>query len=141
MLEIVKMESQQETLTELIDRAGVIHAEIAQKTLELRDLKTVIAKMASYKEGSKTGHIDGELFSATVQLKENVTWDQNKLEALRVLMGEEEFFKVFQWKFEPKSKKILDGALEFGQFGNQIREAFTVSPGSPQLSFKKLESC
>jgi hypothetical protein len=124
----------------LVDMAGKLHEEIEQKTKELKDIKSKLAEQAEYKPGVKTGHIYGQAYSATVQLKEYVKWDQQVLDNLRLKMGDIEFFKVFKWEFEPISKKLLDGALEFGQYGADIRTAFTTTAGSPQISFKKLEA-
>jgi hypothetical protein len=137
MLEIVK--SPVDEAKGLVDRAGALHAEISEKTEELRGLKAKLASLAEFKPGSKTGHIYGNHFAATVQLSETLKWDQKKLGALRVTMGDEEFFKVFQWKYEPVSKKLVDGALEFGKFGGAIKEALTVVAGSPQATFKIME--
>jgi hypothetical protein len=123
----------------LVDLAGKLHEEIDVKTKELKEIKAKLAKAAEYKPGSKTGHIFGDNYSATVQLKEYVKWDQTALDTLRQTMGDEEFFKVFKWEFEPQSKKVLDGALEFSAFGADIKKTFTVTQGAPQISFKRLE--
>ena len=128
-----------ESAQSLVDRAGALHDEISAKDKELKELKLRLAELADYKEGSKTGHVFCDKFHATVALKENVKWDQKALEALRIKMGDANFFKVFRWIFEPQSKKVLDGAIDFGEFGSEIKKAFTTSPGSPQVTFKPME--
>ena len=128
-----------ESVAALIDRAGALDAEVKRKTEELRTMKARVAELAEYKEGSKTGHAFGGRFKITVSLRENVKWDQDALNKLRDKMGDEEFFKVFEWAFEPKSKKLLDGAIEFGRFGEAIKGTFTTTPGAPQVTFKPIE--
>jgi hypothetical protein len=123
----------------LVDQAAQLAVEVNQKTEELRGLKVRLAELAEFKEGKKTGHITGNHFQATVSLKENVKWDQKALESLRSDIGDEEFFKIFKWTFEPHSKKVLDGAMDFGPYKLIIAKAFTVSPGSPQVTFKPME--
>jgi hypothetical protein len=128
-----------EDLSDLIDRAGALDVEVKRKTEELRSMKARLAELAEYKEGSKTGHAFGGRFKITVSLRENVKWDQEALNRLRDAMGDEEFFKVFEWAFEPRSKKLLDGAIEFGRFGEAIKGTFTTAPGAPQVTFKPIE--
>ena len=129
-----------ENMADLIDRAGILDAEVKRKTEELRALKVRLAGLAEYKEGSKTGHAFGDRFKITVSLKENVKWNQEGLNKLRDKMGDAKFFKVFDWEFVPKSKKILDGAIEFDEvFGKDIMGTFTTTPGAPQVTFKPIE--
>lgn len=125
----------------LVDRAAMLKESIAEMSEELRGINFQLAGQADYKEGSKTGHLIGRHYSAKVQLKENVKWDQAALNALRQTMGDEEFFKVFKWIFEPASAKTLAGALQFGQHGPLIEAARTVTPGTPYVTFEHLERC
>ena len=125
----------------LVDRAAILHEEIAAKDKELKELKQLLAEgVAVFKEGSKTGHAFGVRWHAIVSLKEYIKWDQAALDALRIKMGDESFFKVFKWVFEPISKKLLDGAIEFDKdFGGDIKAAFAVTPGAPSVTFKPME--
>ena len=128
------------SLPDLIDLAGAVHAEIKDREKRLSEIKGRIAEAAVYKGDSKTAHLDGLRYAVTVQKKENVKWDQGKLEELREAAGDGEFFKVFKWTFEPHSKKLLDGALEFGAHRELIKAAMAVTPGSPTFTFKPMES-
>ena len=125
----------------LVDEAAALKESIEAQTERLREINQELASQAEFKDGAKTGHISGTFYTAKVQLKENVKWDQAALETMRAKVGDSEFFKVFKWTFEPKSAKVLAGALEFGQHKEMIEAARTVTPGAPSVSFEKLESC
>ena len=125
----------------LVDQAAELKEEISVKTERLRNLNVEIAGQAEFAEGSKTGHAFGCHYSAKVALKENVKWDQVKLEALRAKIGDEDFFKIFKWTFEPKSAKTLAGAVEFGGHSREIEAARTVTAGTPYVTYERLESC
>jgi hypothetical protein len=122
------------------DRAGRLHMEIKRLEAELAALKPDLVAQAAFKEGCRTGHLAGNRFKVAVELRENVTWDQDKVEALRDEMPEEAFVAAWRWKFEAASKRAMDDALA-GPWGDRIREARTVRPGSPGLTFKALEDC
>lgn len=125
----------------LVDRAALLKEELAGKTEELRQINQTLAARGEFKPGSKTGHLIGRHYQAKIQLKENTKWNQELLSDARELMGDEEFFKVFKWNFEPKNAKALAGALEFALYAEFIEAARTVSPGQPSLVFEKMESC
>lgn len=125
----------------LVDQAAGLKETINDLTEQLRRINLTLAEQAGYKAGSKTGHLYGRHYVAKVQLKENVKWSQDALNLARQSMGDEEFFKVFKWTFEPKSAKTLAGALEFGQYGAIIASARTISEGGPYVTFEELESC
>jgi hypothetical protein len=123
----------------LVDYAAKLHEEISAKDKELKEIKKKLAEKAEFKEGSKTGHVFGVRWHATVALKEAIKWDQDALRALRLAIGDEDFFKIFKFIYEPVSKKALDGAIDFGLHGEDIKKAFTITPGSPQVTFKPME--
>ncbi|MDR1313270.1 MAG: hypothetical protein LBQ12_06125 [Deltaproteobacteria bacterium] len=125
----------------LADRAGALHEKIREMTEELDVLKEELAPLAEFKNGSKTGHLSGNRYAVTVQLKENDKWDQKILDAVRIEMGDEKFFEVFKFTYEPLDKKTVDGAMKFGGHGASIRSAKTVTQGKPYVSFKAMEDC
>jgi hypothetical protein len=127
-------------IQQMVDWAALLKEKIATQTEELRKVNLELVKQAEFKDGAKTGHAYGQHYSAKVQLKENVKWDQDKLAGIRSAMGDAEFFKVLTWKFEPKNAKTLAGALEFGQHKELIEGARTVTEGSPTVTFERLES-
>jgi len=124
----------------IIDRAASLKQEIAEKTEELRACNLAIAKNeAEYKPGSKTGHAFGNNFKAKVQLKTNVTWDQEALEFHRFKLGEDMFFHLFKWKFEPREGKAIENFIKFNEYGPILAKARTEKEGTPSITFEKIE--
>lgn len=126
--------------SELIKRGLNLKAEIDSKKTQLIEINRQLAKIAQYKEGSQTGHIYTEHYHVKVALKKNIKWDQKKLSEARSLIGDEKFFKVFGWKFEPKSKVALDGFLDNAdeQYTAPVLAAMTVSEGSPTVTYEEI---
>lgn len=135
---MVKMEILE--TSELIKRGLNLKAEIDSKKTQLIEINRQLAKIAQYKEGSQTGHIYTEHYHVKVALKKNIKWDQKKLSEARSLIGDEKFFKVFGWKFEPKSKVALDGFLDNAdeQYTAPVLAAMTVSEGSPTVTYEEI---
>ena len=127
-------------ISELIKTGAQLKAEIDSKKIQLAEINRQLAKIAQYKEGSQTGHIYTEHYHVKVALKKNVKWDQKKLSEARSLIGDEKFFKVFGWKFEPKNKGVLDGFIENAdeQYTSSVLAAMTVSEGSPTVTYEEI---
>lgn len=125
----------------LIREGAGLKNEIDSKTKRLREINKQLAELAEYKAGSKTGSLVGAGYKVKVQLKETISWDQDKLDDTRQCLGDEVFFKVFKWKFEPQSKKDLDGFLEYAdeKYRSPILGAMTVKPAQPQVKYERLE--
>lgn len=109
-------------------------------TERAREIARTLAELAEYKEGSKTGHILTSAYKVTTTIKEGVTWDQDALEAARIKM-DDDFLKVFKWKFEPKSAKALTGFFDYASPAQveMVRKAMTVKPAQPQVRLDRLE--
>ena len=98
------------------------------------EIARIFSSEAKFEAGKSTAHIvDGEL-DIKVTCKENVTFDQNALNAARVELGDGTFLKVFKWKWEP-NKKQLDAFLEMAppSQSDMIRRAMTTKPGAPSV--------
>jgi hypothetical protein len=63
------------------------------------------------------------------------------LETARVRLTDELFFKVFAWKYEPRSKKELDGFLEYAapEFRAAILAAMETSPGKAGIKLEAVQ--
>ena len=127
-------------ISEKIHQAMVLKAEIDNKKKCLAEIQKELAASAQYKEGSATGHIYTEHYHVKIALKKNIKWDQKKLESARATIGDEKFFKIFGWKFEPKSKSALDGFLDNAdeQYTSPVLAAMTVSEGSPTVTYEEI---
>lgn len=107
------------------------NAEIAEK----------LATAARFKDGSNTGHLLAGGYKMTVTRKFNTKWLPEKLEIARRELTDELFFKVFAWKYEPRSKKELDGFLEYAspEFRAAILAAMETSPGRPAIKLEAVQ--
>jgi hypothetical protein len=126
---------------DLIREGAGLKQGIDQMTAKLRDINKELASLAEFKNGGKTGHLVGAGYKVRVQLKENVTWDQDKLRQLREHMPAEQFDKLFRMLFDPASKKLIDGFLEKGDrdLAQGIRWAMQVKAGTPQVTYEPME--
>jgi hypothetical protein len=125
-------------LLAIIDHAGMLKQEIADKSAKLKELNEIIEASCDF-SGSKTANLFGGAFKVKVQAKTTIKWDQDALENLRNNIGDAEFTKVFKWKYEHASAKDLDGAVKYGAFADQIRECYTETKASSTFTFEALE--
>ena len=111
---------------------------LTARNAEIADLLTAEAK---FKDGSNTGHLMAGGYKFTVTRKFNTKWLPEKLEIARAKMTDELFFKVFAWKYEPRSKKELDGFLEYAapEFRAAILAAMETSPGKPGVKLEAIQ--
>ena len=129
------------TIDNLVHEAYQLYSEIREKTAHLRELKSALSAAALYKPGSKTGSIFTDHYKVKIQQKENERWDQDTLNGLiRRTLGEEKFFQLFRFKFEPIAKQ-LSGYLEHGPDEHKalLLSARSVSPGTPAITFELIE--
>ena len=100
-----------------------------------------LEKLAIFKDGCNTGHLTAGGYKLTVSRKFNTKWRQEKLAEARSKLTDELFFRVFSWKYEPRSKKDLDGFLEYAspEFRAAILEAMETSPGKPAIKLEALQ--
>lgn len=128
-------------LEALVRLAATLDAEIRAKTETLREMKNQLATAAEYKPGSKTGMLFTDHYKVKVVQRENEKWDQNLLNGpVRQTLGEEKFFQIFRFKFDPVAKQ-LDGYLNYGppEHRDLLLQARDVTPGQPQVTFECLE--
>ena len=128
-------------LSALIRRGAELKSRISVMTDELRDINLRLQSGAVFPEGKNTAHLTGGGYTATVQRKINVKWDQARLAEARARMVDARFFDVFTWEFKPTSAKKLDGFLDFAPEEERalVQAARTLSPGAPQVSYELLE--
>lgn len=129
----------QDPLAALLREAAQLDADIKTKTARLRDLKGQIADAAE--KNGKTGKVTAGGYAAKVQQKENVTWDQAKLEQARLAIGNDAFFRTFKWEFKPENKKKLDAFLDYGEPAHVqiVQSAMTVKPGAPSVTIEAVQ--
>ena len=124
----------------LIDEGAALKAEVQEKTQRLREISAILAEQAQFPDGKNTAHVVGCNFKATVQRKENISWDQELLAQARAALGDGEFFGLFGWEFKPRAKKDLDGFLKHSPKAPLVHAAMVIKPASPSVSFTALEA-
>ena len=100
-----------------------------------------LAAAAAFKDGSNTGHLTAGGYKLTITRKFNTRWIQDKLAEARTKLTDELFFKIFGWKYEPRSKKDLDAFLSLAapEFSAAILAAMETSPGKPGVKLEALQ--
>jgi hypothetical protein len=122
----------------LIDRAGVLKAQIQAKQAEFKAVSEELEKTFEFGD-KKSLTVYGEAFKVTAQTKENYKWDQAKLGVLLDDIGDEEFQKFFDWEFKPKTMKEFDRVVELLPYKDKLKGCYVKSKGTTYLKFETLE--
>ncbi len=117
-------------------------AEMDRLSARNKDITAELEKVATFKEGSSTGHAPIDGFKVTLTRRINTSWDQKGLEAVRQLAGDKDFSIAFTYEFKPKSKADLDVYLRMApkEVQEAIAKAKTDKPGSMGVEIKVVES-
>lgn len=115
----------------MADELTARNAEIAEE----------LEKAAAFKDGSNTGHLVAGGHKVKIVRRFNTRWVADKLEVARAKLTDELFFKVFKWKYEPRSKKDLDAFLNLAapDFRAVILAAMETSPGRPGVEMEEIQ--
>lgn len=123
---------------DLVIRGSELKIQMQAMTEELRGINLELSKAAEYRNGSKTGHLLESGIKVTVQLKENVKWNQERLAQVKALLPDV-FNDNFVYEFKPSSSKALEAAMkENAEFAQAVAWSRTVSPGAPQVVYEKI---
>ena len=128
-------------LDALVREYAANKAKADELTARNAEIAEALDKLATFKDGCNTGHLTAGGYKLTVSRKFNTKWRQEKLAEARSKLTDELFFRVFSWKYEPRSKKDLDGFLEYAspEFRAAILEAMETSPGKPGVKLEALQ--
>jgi len=114
-------------------------ATIAMLEKQLEELRPVVESAAEFELGSNTGHFESEGFKFTVSRRFNESWDQEKLNQLRGVIGDDRFFQAFKAEMKPVSKKAVEAfAAADPEMAKAIEWARTVKPGKAAISYENL---
>lgn len=124
----------------LIDRLWVIEDEAARLKAEKQDLQAKLSRLATFKPGSKTGHVVTDSHKVTVTRRETTRYDQAKLEAARQAIGDKAFLSAFKWEFKPLSKRDFDFWMATATDEQKafVLRAMTTKPAAPSVKIKEL---
>ena len=112
--------------------------ELAARNAEIAE---ALEKAARFRDGSNTGHLTAGGQQVTVTRRFNTRWVAERLEIARAALTDELFFKVFAWKYEPRSKKDLDAFLKYAapEFRAVVLAAMETSPGRAAIKMEALQ--
>ena len=123
---------------DLVVRGSELKIQMQAMTEELRGINLELSSAAEYRNGSKTGHLLEAGIKVTVQLKENIKWNQERLAQVKTLLPGV-FNDTFVYEFKPASSKALEAAMkENTEFAKAVEWSRTISPGAPQVVYEKI---
>jgi hypothetical protein len=137
---IIDFSDRELTIEEIADRFGELRDEKHRIEGEMKALQKILIEQASFKDGAKTGHVFGHDYTVKVQIRSKQVWDQKKLKAAVDIIGETNFFKLFDWEYFPKKDKKspdymdMDTFIKMDQNGRILDEARSVKPEAPYVS-------
>jgi hypothetical protein len=122
----------------LIKEGAHLKAQIDRLTERLREINKTLAEMAEFKDGKKTAHLYAPGIKATVQLRENVKWNQERLAEVKKHFTW--FDTVFKSEYRPKSSKELAVAMaQSAEFEKAVAWARTITPAAPGVTYETIE--
>lgn len=124
-------------IDDAIVRGAELKFQIDNMTEELRKINVFLTEKATYKPGSKTGHLEAHGIKVDTTPKENTKYDQDKLITVRQHF---EFFpNVFKPEWKPVAKALTAAMADNDEFRKAIEWSRTVTPGAPQVKYTKVE--
>jgi hypothetical protein len=129
------------TVESLIREGAGLKNQIDALSERLKQVNATLAAAAEFENGKKTAHLVGAGFRVKVQLKENISWSQEKLLKFREYVPEETFASLFKSVYEPASKKAIDGFLGYAskELVEGLQWCRTVKEGQPSVTYEPLE--
>ena len=124
-------------IEELIKEGATIKAYIEKATEKLRKINQEIAQQAEFKDGSKTGHLVGGGFTVTLSLRENVKWDQAKIQQIISLIPTAA--GCFKTEYKPDNKKLDAAISRSEELEKAVSWARTVTPGAPTVTYEPIQ--
>lgn len=128
---------------QLLREALELKAKIATAKARLDEINKEIAARAEFKAGSKTATMAADGVMAKVQLRENVSWNQDALRAAYQHIGADEFRRVFTYEFKPVGYHQVNAWLTDPSvpaiWRDMVANARTVKAGAPSVTFSSVE--
>ena len=124
-------------MEKLVDRLAFLKEEEADLKERIKEARSELESELDF-GGKRTVHLFGNRYKATVQMRTDVKWDQDKIERLRAVMPESDFFDLFKWEYKHSSKKTLDAYLKLSEFKDSIKEACEEVRQANSYAFERL---
>jgi hypothetical protein len=111
-----------------VEELGNLKAEADRIAARIRALKDGIDAAVEFEGGKKSATLFSDSWKVTIHRKNDIKWDQDRIEAIRARMPEDDFFGLFKWEYRHASKKVLDAHLARPEYSGMLAEAFTEIP-------------
>jgi hypothetical protein len=124
-------------LADLIKEGAELKSYIDQATAKLREINSALAEAAEYSDGSRTGHIYGAGYKVKVALRDNVKWDQERINQILQLIPSAA--GCFKTEYKPDNKKLDAAIARSEELEKAVGWARTVTPGAPTVTYELVE--
>lgn len=129
----------EQSVKDMVVRGAELKIQMKAMEEELRAINHELARIATFKPGSKTGTLLESGIKVTVSLRENVKYLQDRLLQVRELLPEE-FSRSFVYEFKPESSRTLESVMkENEQFAKAVSWARQVKEGAPYVTYERIE--
>lgn len=112
-------------LFELEKQKANLKSQLAQLEEKIKTEQSLYAEKIVFKDNKKTGYLEQDGFKLKMEKKETITWDQEKLRALRIQLTDEVFRPYFKFEWKHADKKALDIFIKTPQ-GAPLMDAMTI---------------
>ena len=121
----------------LIQEGARLKEQILAMTDRLREINAQLAECAEYPNGGKTGHLSGGGYLIKVILRDNIKWDQERIQQMiSHLPGVKECFKA---EYKPDNRKLEKVMAKDEAVEKAVAWARTVTPGAPTVTYERLD--
>jgi hypothetical protein len=127
-----------EIMVGLIDELGGLKAKADGIAARMREIRQTLDAEIDFGDKA-TAHLYGQRFKIKVERKSEIKWNQDRIEALRGLMPEADFTRLFKWTYSHSGKKILDDYLASSPFRDDIRDACEVIERTNAYTYDAIE--
>jgi len=126
----------------LIMEGARLKGQIEAAQAQLRKINLELGARAEFRDGKQTACLFGAGYRVKISLRENVSWDQEKLLKLAEFLPKGKFNELFKVVYEPTSKKTIDGFIAHGDpdLAAGVKWCMTVKPAAPQVAYERMES-
>ena len=110
---------------------------ISTMTERLREINAQLAECADFPNGGKTGRLIGGGYLIKVVLRDNIKWDQERIQQMiSHLPAAVECFKA---EYKPDNRKLEKVMAKDEAVEKAVAWARTITPGAPTVTYERLE--
>ncbi len=114
-------------LPELIKEAYALKQEADRIKARLAEVNQTISASVTFPPDKNTVTGVAANLICKVSKKENLKWDQAKLNQARATLGDELFLSLFSYEWKHQSKPVLDNFLQHNGQAKPVLDALTIT--------------